>query len=67
MVFEGIRHAPRTDEEYQNLVDEDHHRGRSPLSAILGLVPRVSFEAMHLLVVWPPNSDNFYFALHQLC
>ena len=53
MVFEGIRHAARTNEEYQNLVDEHHHRGKSPLSAILGLVSRVPFEVTHL--IWLGN------------
>lgn len=48
MVFEGIRHPLRTDEEYRQLIDEDHHKGRSPLAALIGLVTRVPFEAMHL-------------------
>ena len=53
MIFEGIRHPLRTDEEYRNLTDEDHHKGRSPLSEILDLVTQVPLEGMHL--VWIGN------------
>ena len=53
MIFEGMRHTARTDEEYEHLVDEDHHKGRSPLSQILGLVSRVPFETMHS--IWLGN------------
>ena len=56
MVFEGIRHTLRTDEEYHNLADDDHHNGRSPLDPILGLVKKVSFEGMHL--IWLGNSKK---------
>lgn len=35
MVF---RHEQRTNEEYENLLDEDHHKGRSPLAPILSMV-----------------------------
>ena len=47
MVFPGIGHEARTDEEYVNLIDEDHHKGRSPVSILLGLVSQVPFECMH--------------------
>ena len=53
MVFEGIGHSLRTDEEYRNIIDGDHHRGRSPLAEIVGLVMQVPFEGMHL--VWIDN------------
>lgn len=53
MIFEGIEHQPRTDEEYRNMVDEDHHHGRSPLSELLGLVTRVPFEGLHS--IWSGN------------
>ena len=53
MIFPGIRHELRTDENDQNLVDDDHHKGRSPLAGFLGLVTRVPFEAMHC--VWLGN------------
>lgn len=42
-VFVGIRHERRTDQEYRNLLDDDHHKGGSPLSTVLGLVTRVPF------------------------
>lgn len=47
MVFLDTEHELRTDIDYQNLLDEDHHKGRSPLSPILPLVTRVPFEPMH--------------------
>lgn len=53
MTYDGIRHELRTNEEYINLSDEDHHHGRSPLSEILDLVNRVPLEAMHS--VWIGN------------
>lgn len=49
MVFPGIRYSVRTDEEYNNIVDEDHHKGPSPLHSILGLVTQVPFEPLHLI------------------
>lgn len=51
MVFSGIRHPPRTDEEYHNMIDEDHHKGPSPLDPILGLVKQVPFDPMHLVYI----------------
>lgn len=48
-IFEGISHQLRNNEEYRNMVDEDHHMGRSPLDEILNLVKQVPFEAMHSL------------------
>ncbi|XP_033231488.1 uncharacterized protein LOC117182496 [Belonocnema kinseyi] len=56
MIFLGIRHPLRTDEDYENLLDEDHHRGRSPLAPIVPLVTRVPFEAMHS--VWIGNAKK---------
>ncbi|XP_043474343.1 uncharacterized protein LOC122506302 isoform X1 [Leptopilina heterotoma] len=47
MVFPGDEHPLRTDEEYQNLIDEDHQKGGSPLAALLPLVKRVPFEVLH--------------------
>ena len=49
IIFPGIKHLLRTDEEYNNLLDEDDHNVRRPLSALLGLVSRVPFEIMHLV------------------
>lgn len=50
MIFVGTRHPLRTDEEYKNCTDEDHHRGESPLSLLpMGLVTAVPFDAMHLV------------------
>lgn len=49
MIFPGIGHPLRTDEEYRNVVDDDHHKGRSPLTPLLGLVTCVPFESMHLV------------------
>ena len=50
MIFPGTRHPPRTNEEYRNITDDDHHKGHSPLSQIpIDLVTRVPFECMHLI------------------
>lgn len=49
MVFLGDDHVLRTDEEYKNLHDDDHHKGASPLSDLLPLVKRVPFDPMHLM------------------
>ncbi|XP_051173383.1 uncharacterized protein LOC127289471 [Leptopilina boulardi] len=49
MTFEGARDRLRTDEEYRNLTDEEHHQGRSPISELLGLVTQVPFEGLHAL------------------
>lgn len=49
MIFKGTRHPPRTDEEYRNIIDEDHHKGRSPLAPVVELVMRVPFESLHLV------------------
>ncbi|RLU15685.1 hypothetical protein DMN91_011440 [Ooceraea biroi] len=51
VVFSGIDHAPRTDEEYNRCLDEDHHKdGESPLSSLpMGMVSQVPFEYMHLV------------------
>lgn len=47
-VFNDIRHPLRTDEDYRNCVDEDHHReGTSPLSLVsIGMISQVPFEYM---------------------
>lgn len=58
MVFPGIRHSPRTNEEYRNFIDEDHQKSRSPLAEILGLVTRVPFEIMHS--VWLGNAKKVF-------
>lgn len=51
LVFRGINHSLRTDEEYIRCLDEDHHKeGRSPLSLIpIGMVSQVPFHYMHLV------------------
>jgi len=50
MVFMGINHRLRTDDEYSKLDDEDHHKGPSPLSRLsMGMVSQVPFEYMHLI------------------
>ena len=49
--FSRDRHPPRTDEEYRDMVDEDHHKGRSLLSSVLGLVTQVPFESLHLVYI----------------
>lgn len=63
MIFEGTNHQLRTDEEYRNMVDEDHHRGRSPLSNILDLVTRVPFEGLHS--VWSGNVKKVLSAIME--
>lgn len=62
-IFEGTTHQLRSNDEYRNMVDDDHHVGRSPLNELLDLVTRVPFEAMHSL--WLGNvrkaiSANIY-------
>ena len=47
MVHPGVRHELRTDDDYRNIVDEDHHKGRSPLAPLLPLITRVPFESLH--------------------
>lgn len=47
MVFPGNEHAGRTDDDYRNVTDEDHQKGRSPLTDVLPIVTRVPFEIMH--------------------
>lgn len=51
IVFSGINHILRTDEEYITCSDEDHHKnGISPLSSLpMGMVSQVPFEYMHLV------------------
>lgn len=49
-VFNGINHPLRTDDEYNSYLDEDHHKGNSPLSMLpIGIVSQVPFEYMHLV------------------
>lgn len=60
MVYEEVEHPLRTEEEYRNMLDEDHHEGRSPLSPLLGLVTRVPFEGMHSL--WIGNMKKILLA-----
>ena len=51
MIFSGVDHPLRTDEEYHRRVDDDHHKeGPSPLSSLpIGLVSKVPFEYQHLV------------------
>lgn len=49
MVYLGINYTLRTDENYANMIDEDHHKGRSALEPLLGLVSQVPFDSMHLV------------------
>lgn len=49
MVFPDVDNVPRTDEEYKNILDEDHHKGECSLSSLLPLVKRVPFNPMHLV------------------
>lgn len=52
MTFPGINCHQRTDEEYKMCLDEEHHRGESPLSALqMGLVSQVPYEYMHLVLL----------------
>ncbi|XP_050452162.1 uncharacterized protein LOC126851865 [Cataglyphis hispanica] len=40
-VFNGKNHSLRTDEEYSRCLDEDHHKGNSPLSMLpIGLISK---------------------------
>ena len=50
-VFTGKGRQERTDDEYRAVLDEDHHKGPSPLSRIMGLVTQVPFEVMHLIYI----------------
>ncbi|XP_051173360.1 uncharacterized protein LOC127289463 isoform X2 [Leptopilina boulardi] len=49
MVFLGVDHPLRNDEDYANVLDEDHQKGRTPLADIIRLVTDVPFERMHLV------------------
>lgn len=52
MVFMDTNHGLRTDEEYVQLSDEDHHKGPSPLARLpIGLVSQVPVEYMHLVCI----------------
>lgn len=47
MVFPGVEHQLRTDDDYENRLDEDHQKGKSPVSLFLPLVTRVPFKILH--------------------
>lgn len=50
MIYTSLNNFPRTDENYKLQVDEEHHKGPSPLSDLpFGMVSQVPFESMHLL------------------
>ena len=52
MIFLGINHPLRTDEEYRLCSDEDHHKGPSPLLKLpMGLTTQSPGEYMHLLCI----------------
>ncbi|KMQ85086.1 hypothetical protein RF55_16579 [Lasius niger] len=52
MVFMGTNHRLRTDDEYAQLIDEDHHKGPSPVSRLsMGMVSQVPIEYMHLICI----------------
>ena len=52
MTFPDINSRLRTDVEYKMCLDEEHHRGESPLSVLpMGLVSQVPFEYMHLVLL----------------
>lgn len=52
MVFTGIKHPLRTNDEYAQLLDDDHHKGPTPLSRLpIGLVSQVPVEYMHLICI----------------
>lgn len=45
MVFMGINHRLRTDDEYSQLEDENHHKGPTPLTRLpMGMVSQVPVE-----------------------
>nr|XP_034195292.1 uncharacterized protein LOC117611451 [Osmia lignaria] len=50
-VFNGIKHLFRTDNQYSQCVDEDHHKeGCNPLASLpFEMVSQVPFEYMHLV------------------
>lgn len=52
MIFIGINHPLRTDNEYAQLKDEDHHKGPSPIIRLpMGMVSQVPVEYMHLICI----------------
>lgn len=52
IIFMGINHRLRTDEEYSMLDDEDHHKGPTPLTRLpMGMVSQVPFDYMHLVCI----------------
>lgn len=51
MIFRGMNHQPRTNEEYRRLVDEDHHVRLSPLSQLpMDMVTQVPIDGMHMFM-----------------
>lgn len=52
MIYTSLDNIPRTDENYKLQVDEEHHKGPSPLSDLpFGMISQVPFESMHLLLL----------------
>lgn len=52
MVYLGVGHRKRTNEEYETEIDEDHKKGRSPLVDLgIRMVTRVPFDIMHLVYI----------------
>lgn len=51
VVFPELNHLPRTDDDFLNQSDEDHHKGTSPLVRIrnIGLVSQFTLDPMHLV------------------
>jgi len=49
MLFLELDSPPRTDENFKNRLQEDHHTGTSPFESILPMVSRFPLDYMHLV------------------
>ncbi|XP_076301622.1 uncharacterized protein LOC143219570 [Lasioglossum baleicum] len=52
MVFPGVEHELRTDDDYAQILDKEHHKeGHSPLASLhMKMVSQVPFDYMHLVL-----------------
>lgn len=48
MSFPEVDDQLRSDSDFEFMLDEDHHKGPSPLVGIVGMVTQFPFDYMHL-------------------
>lgn len=62
IVFPGTNFLLRTDKEYAQMLDKNHHKGFSAISGLkMGLVSQVSSDAMH--IAYEGVQKNFFEAI----